>query len=316
MQGKSKYKVRCWKFKKLGNELQADCIADNGYTWDFYFCNEPRDTKLLAQVYCPMHCRLLHTFQNMRENYHCCTMDNHFNSVKLACAAYLLPKPVLVHGILRKSSRGCPPCVIQEEKLGKHADAARGTVKAAVLKGDSMSSDLVVASCYNQKPFYMVSSKCKKVTWEPITKKVWSSALKWNVGFTFLRWSLSHDYNYQINDNDIADQLRLVYQIMHFQRNNKWWWALFLWGYKVSMVNLYVLIKRYCELRGVLVPWTHHDWNKAIRYAHLDPVEYWPRQKGPFKDDDATDSANKRAATMSDLKKKALRVDSMSLLPT
>jgi hypothetical protein len=81
------------------------------------------------------------------------------------------------------------------------------------------------------KPFYMVLSKCKKVTWEPITKKVWSSALKSNVNFTFLRWSLSHYYNYQMNDNDIADQLRLVYLIMHFQRNNKWWWALFIWGY-------------------------------------------------------------------------------------
>jgi hypothetical protein len=76
-------------------------------------------------------------------------MDNLFNSVKLACAAYSLPKPVLVHGVLRKCGRGCPPCVFQEEKLGKHADAARGTVKAAVLKGDSMSSDLVVALCYD-----------------------------------------------------------------------------------------------------------------------------------------------------------------------
>jgi hypothetical protein len=138
-------------------------------------------------------------------------MDNLFNSVKLACAAYLLPKPVLVHSVLRKSGRGCPPCVMQEEKLGKHADAAQGTVKAAVLKEDRMSSVLVVASCYDQKPFYMISSKCEKVSWDPVTKMVWSSSLKSNVDFKFLCWSLSHDYNYQMNDNDIADQLRLVY---------------------------------------------------------------------------------------------------------
>ncbi len=98
-------------------------------------------------------------------------MDNLFNSVKLAPAAYSLPKPVLVHGVLRKSGRGCPPCVIQEEKLGKHTDAARSTVKAAVLKGDSMSSDLVVALCYDQKPFYMISTKVEKVSWELIVKK-------------------------------------------------------------------------------------------------------------------------------------------------
>jgi hypothetical protein len=147
-------------------------------------------------------------FGNLRESYHCCTMDNLFNSVKLAHATYSLPKPVLVHGVLRKSGRGCLPCIMQEEKLSKHADAAGGTVKAAVLKEDSISSDLVVASCYDQKPFYLISSKCKKVLWDPVTKKVWSLSLKLNVYFKFCCWSLSHDYNYQMNDNDIVDQLR------------------------------------------------------------------------------------------------------------
>jgi hypothetical protein len=222
MQGKSEYKVRCEKFKRLGDGLQADCIADDRYIWNFIFCNEPSNPNLLAQGYCPMHCRLLHMFCNLCESYHCCTMDNLFNLVKHGRAAFTLSKPVLVHGVLRKSGRGCPPCVIQEEKIGKHAKAAWGTVKAVVLKGDSMLSNLVIALCYDQKLFYMISSKCKEVTWAPITKKVWSSALKENVDFTFLRWSLSHDYNYQMNDNDITDQLRLVYHIMCFQCNNKW----------------------------------------------------------------------------------------------
>jgi hypothetical protein len=161
-------------------------------------------------------------FGNLSESYHCCTMDNLFNSVRLARAAHSLPKPVLVHGVLRKSGRGCPPCVMQEEKLGKHDNMVRGMVKAAVLKEDSMSSNLAVASCYDQKPFYMILLKCEKVSWDPVTKKVWSSSLKSNVDFKFLHWSLSHDYNYQMNNSDIADQLRLVYRIMRFQRNNKW----------------------------------------------------------------------------------------------
>jgi hypothetical protein len=113
-------------------------------------------------------------------------MDNLFNSVKLPCAAYSLPKPVLVHGILRKSGRGCLPCVIQEDKMGKAAEATRDTVKAAVLKGDSMLSNLVVALCYDQKPFYLISSKCKEVTWALVTKKLWSSSLKQMMDFTFL----------------------------------------------------------------------------------------------------------------------------------
>jgi len=34
-------------------------------------------------------------------------------------------------------------------------------VKAAILRGDIQSSDLVVALCYDQKPFYMISHSCE-----------------------------------------------------------------------------------------------------------------------------------------------------------
>ena len=255
-------------------------------------------------------------------------MDNLFNSVQLSRAVYSLPKPVLVHSVLRKSGRGCPPCVVQEEKVGKQAEAARGTVKVAVLKGDSMSSDLVVALYYNQKPFYMISSKCDEVLWTPVTKKVRSSNLKQNVDFTFLRWLLSHGYNFEMNDNDIANQLWLVYRIMRFQRNNKWWWSLFLRGYEVSMVNLYVMMKRYCEMKGVPVLWNHHDWNEAIGYAHLDPHEYWPRRKSPHSTTTEGTVATVSTAAVSTTKQPKLntkgkpilprgpRVDSSALLPT
>jgi hypothetical protein len=73
-------------------------------------------------------------------------------------------------------------------------------------------------------------------------------------------------------------------------------------------------LKRYYELKGVPVPWMHHDWNEATGYAHLDPIEYWLRRKGPFKNDDTTHPS--KQDNPSDLKKKAPRVDSMALLPT
>ncbi len=79
-------------------------------------------------------------------------------------------------------------------------------------------------------------------------------------------------------------------------------------------MNFYVSMKQYCELKGVPVPWMHHDWNKAIGYMYLDPIEYWPRRKGPFKNDDTTCPA--KQDNPSDLKKKAPKVDSMYLLPT
>ncbi len=78
-------------------------------------------------------------------------------------------------------------------------------------------------------------------------------------------------------------------------------------------MNSYVLMKQYCELKGVPILWTHLNWNKAIGYTHLDPIEHWRRRKGPFKNDDTTCSAKQEK--MSDLNKKAPRVDSMCLLP-
>ncbi len=85
-----------------------------------------------------------------------------------------------------------------------------------------------------------------------------------------------------------------------------------LWGVvgKLLCVNEAVL-----WAEGVLpVPWTHHDWNEAIGYVHLDPIEYWPRRKGLFKNDDTT--CPTKQDNLSDLKKKASRMDSMALLPT
>jgi len=56
---------------------------------------------------------------------------------------------------------------VEEERTGLPTlrDSGRedgeGTVKAAILRGDIQSSDLVVALCYDQKPFYMISHSCE-----------------------------------------------------------------------------------------------------------------------------------------------------------
>ena len=82
-----------------------------------------------------------------------------------------------------------------------------------------------------------------------------------------------------MNDNDVADQLRLIYRIMRFQHNNKWWWALWLWGLEVGMVNAYCMYKRYCELMGFNQVWNHHDFMEAIAHAFVDPST-WPARSG------------------------------------
>ena len=114
MQGKSEYKCRCGKYKRIGDGLQCDCIADDGYTYAFYFRNEPVDQKWIRRGMCPMHSRLMHMFENLTESGHQVKMDNLFVSVNLAREAYSLPQKVMIHGVIRQHQRGVPPIVFQE----------------------------------------------------------------------------------------------------------------------------------------------------------------------------------------------------------
>lgn len=82
-----------------------------------------------------------------------------------------------------------------------------------------------------------------------------------------------------MNDNDIADQLRLQYRMQRLQRNQKWWWALWLWGFEVLLVNSYRMYKRYCELCRLKIEYSHHDWREKIGCALLNPDKEWPSRR-------------------------------------
>ena len=175
IQGKSKYKTRCVKFKRIDDAIQTGCIADDAYTYAFYFRNEPSGEKYIRMGMCPLYSRLLYMWEHLPDSGHHCNMDNLYASVSLARAGYSPPRPagpVLIHGVIRKSGRGVLPSVIQDDLTGKKAaEMAMGTVKLAVLRDDSQSSELIVASCYDQKPFYMLSHSIEEVTWVTCVSK-------------------------------------------------------------------------------------------------------------------------------------------------
>ena len=81
------------------------------------------------------------------------------------------------------------------------------------------------------------------------------------------------------------------------------------------MVNLYVMMKRYCEMKGVPVLWNHHDWNEAIGYAHLDPHEYWPRRKSPHSTTTEGAVAAVSTAAVSTTKQPKLNTKGKPILP-
>ena len=141
----------------------------------------------------------------------------------------------------------------------------------AVLKGDRKSCDLVIVSNYDQKLLYMISHNIPEVTWVKKEKKVYSRELRKDVPYKFLRYNISYDYNYKMNNNDIADQLQLVYRMQRSQRNYKWWWALWLWGFEVAIVNAYRTMKVFRLMNNLEVLLAHEEFRKMIGYTLLDP---------------------------------------------
>ena len=106
-----------------------------------------------------MHARLMHMFCIFPEFGHEVNMDNLFHSVLFSIAARsICENKVKTQGVIQKSQRGVTPLVLQEPLPKKAEEKVWGTIKAAVLRGDSRSHDLIVASCYDQKPFYVITN--------------------------------------------------------------------------------------------------------------------------------------------------------------
>ena len=98
-------------------------------------------------------------FDSLEDDYHHVGMyKNLYNSAGFCRAAYNHPRKVLCHGVARKSGRGIPPSVLQEEvkNITQQRDV-RGTVKAAVLEGDLGCPNLVASSVYDTKPVHYLS---------------------------------------------------------------------------------------------------------------------------------------------------------------
>ena len=54
-------------------------------------------------------------------------------------------------------------------------------------------------------------------------------------------------------------------------RNSKWWWAEFLYVWETSIVNAYLLMKKYYLARGLTPRLTHLEFQEEITWSLLDP---------------------------------------------
>ena len=163
--GKHADKLRV-TYKNEGDGFQCDALCQDGYCYQFYFRNEPAPSQYLREDMSPLHARVMSLFNSLKDDYHQCAMDNLYNSATFCKRAFNHKWKVLCHGVTRKGMRGLPSCVIQEEEKSRARQiAVRGTVKAAVLKGDKDCPDLVACSVYDTKPVHYLSMVSEKLQW-------------------------------------------------------------------------------------------------------------------------------------------------------
>ena len=280
-QGRHKDKQRV-TFKKVGDGFLLDALCSDGYTYNFYFRNQPAPQKWIDKGLSPLHARVMSLVQQLPDetkNY-ICGMDNLYISPKFANVILNQSgKRVMIHGVCRPS-RGIPNCIIQETATKKEdIIKSKGTVKCAILTGDPSCKDFVAVSFYDSKPVYFISTACNNVKWVKKQRKLWHQEKGKKVTVPFFRLNIVDEYNNGMGDVDQADQLRLQYRMHYWLRNQKWWFAIFLWIFECSHTNCYVLYRKFHNLHGRKQPKNHYEFLESIALAWLKPSQYWPKRK-------------------------------------
>ena len=159
-------------YKKEGDGFQCDAICSDGYTYSFYFRNQPAPKTFLDMGMSPLHARVHSLFDQLPGQHYDCAMDNLYMSAKLCRSSWRCKQKVMIYGVARSDKRGVPKCV-EQKTYSKREDVekARGTLKVAHLKGYSNIDGLIAILLYDTKPFYMLSNASEKVEWKKKEKK-------------------------------------------------------------------------------------------------------------------------------------------------
>ena len=289
-QGNHKDKQRI-TYKNEGDGFLADCICSDGYTYNFFFRHQSVKT---SSSLSPLHVRVLTLCSQLPDKYYTLGMDNLYNSTKLCRHAYSLKQKVMTHGVTRPSLRGVPDCVKQSEVTRKgDLEKVRHTVKAAVVKGDSVCNGLICVSIYDSKPVYILTNACSEIKWIEKSRKVWHPQHKKYVNVIFNMLNIIDFYNKHMGYVDLSDQLRNQYRYDNqWHRNRKWWWSLWWWGFQLLLTNTYVSYVKFQTIHKREVKYSHYEFIRSIALAWIDPSVYWVG--GPLDISSAGSNARKR----------------------
>ena len=110
---------------------------------------------------------------------------------------------------------------------------------------------VLAASVYDTKPVTLLTTVHDKAAMRPMKREVYCVAEAKKMLLEYDRLWIIYDYNHFMNKVDIADQLRMQYRPDHFMRNQKWWFAIFLWALGTAATNAYLVYKAVCAYEGL-----------------------------------------------------------------
>ena len=130
----------------------------------------------------------------------------------------------------------------EEKKNANEHKVVRGTTKAAKFEGNPDFLNLIAFLVYDTKPVHFLSTVCTGLNWIEKKKKVFNNEVSANIIMSFLHLNINDDYNNSMNGVDIGGQLQGNYHIYKWMRK-RWWWAIWMWGVQVLLVNVYLLYR-------------------------------------------------------------------------
>ena len=131
-------------------------------------------------------------------------------------------------------------------------------------------------SVYDKKPVHSILMCCNAIKWVQKTWQVYDSETKMVHDAHFFFLNLNDSYNHNMSSVDLIDQLRNVYQVVHWIFNYKWWWSLFFWFHGPVLVNTYIVYKTLCE-EGKVNPTRNYKFWRLFLLAKTDPKNFGRR---------------------------------------
>ena len=129
-------------------------------------------------------------------------------SAKFFRDAYNHTKITILHGVTRKSGRGLPASIMQEELHNrKEQEKVQGTVLSADLVGNSNCPSLTFVYVYDTKPVHFLSMEVDNIKLTEKKMEVYDRSIGPMTTIKFLRLNMNYDYNYGMGGSEIAEHM-------------------------------------------------------------------------------------------------------------